>query len=289
MDDPQSEVAERASSRPVRSDVAGKGPVFVDLSGRRGRLVRHAGALAGAVCFGYSAVLGMGFAGGTAIAPETLIPGHPVTTEAFGREPKGAPEGHPGGRSDAHEYPSEDHGYYRPDGDPDRPRPYFPADAHHAGARKPTALARPAPPRTRRAPSARGKRSARGEHAARPGRRPAAHQAAHHAPRHQRSTAHRPGHAPHHPRPHKPASSHTSRPAPHKPPRKPVDPAPDPARKPPAAHPAKPAEPGPDRPQNPGKGQAKPPVNEPEPPVWGPATPAGINWQSLTPFGGGVS
>ncbi|MFD7507563.1 hypothetical protein ACFV9T_41915, partial [Streptomyces sp. NPDC059850] len=144
--DHQSDVAERAPSRPVRSDVAGRGPVFVDLSGRRGRLMRHAGALAGAVCFGYSAVLGMGFAGGTAIAPETLIPGRPVTTEAFGREPKVAPEGHSGGRDDAYEHPSGDHHpRYRHDG-PDHPLAHPPAHVRPAGGRKPTALARPAPP-----------------------------------------------------------------------------------------------------------------------------------------------
>ncbi|WP_421111322.1 hypothetical protein, partial [Streptomyces sp. NEAU-S77] len=153
--DPQSDVAERAPSRPVRSDVAGKGPVFVDLSGRRGRLVRHAGALAGAVCFGYSAVLGMGFAGGTAIAPETLIPGRPVTTEALGREPRSAPEGHSGGRSGAHEHPSENRYAQDDQNGPARPRPHSPAEARPAGARKPTALARPAPPLWHRAPSAR--------------------------------------------------------------------------------------------------------------------------------------
>ena len=85
-----------------------------------------------------------------------------------------------------------------------------------------------------------------------------------------------------------PASS-PARPAPHDPPRKPVDPAPGPVKKPPAAKPAKPAEPGPDRPQNPGKGQTKPPANEPELPVWGSTTPGGIDWQSLTPFRGGAS
>ncbi|MGR3934519.1 hypothetical protein [Streptomyces sp. BRA346] len=282
--DPQSDVAERAPSRPVRSEVARKGPVFVDLSGRRGRLVRHAGALAGAVCFGYSAVLGMGFAGGTAIAPETLIPGHPVTTEALGREPRSAPEGHYGRRPATHEHPSEDrYDRYAPYGQdgPDRPRPHSPAEARPAGARKPTALARPAPPRSHRAPEARDARPRRGGHSARPGRRPAAH----HAPRHRRSAAHRPDQAPQHARPHKPAAS-PARPAPHKPPRKPVDPAPDPVKKPPAAKPGtpgKPAEPGPDRPQNPGKGQDKPPVNEPGPPAWGPVD---SNWQSFMPFRG---
>ncbi|MEU1802066.1 hypothetical protein [Streptomyces sp. NPDC019937] len=276
--DPQSDVAERAPSRPVRSDVAGKGPVFVDLSGRRGRLVRHAGALAGAVCFGYSAVLGVGFAGGTAIAPETLIPSHPVTTKAFGREPGSAPEGPFGGRSGMREHPSEDR--YAPDGGPDRPRPHAPADVRPASARMPTALARPAPPQPHRVSPARDVRPARAAHPARSGHGPRAH----HAPRHRRSAAHRPGRAPHHARHHKPASS-PARPAP----RKPVGPAPDPVKKPPAAKPAKPAEPGPDRPRNPGNGQAERPVNEPGTPAWGPALPTGIDWQSLTSFRGGVS
>lgn len=268
--------------------------MFVDLSGRRGRLVRHAGALAGAVCFGYSAVLGMGFAGGTAIAPETLIPGRPVTTEAFGREPKGAPEGHFGSRDSTHEHPSGDH-RYRQDG-PDHPQPHPPAAVRPASARKPTALARPAPPQPHRASGARGERHGRGN-AARPGRRPGAH----HAPRHQRPAAHQPGRTPHHARPHEPASP-PGRPAPHKPPRKPAGQAPDPVKRPPAAKPgtpdkpgtpAKPADPGPDRPQNPGNGngngQTKPPANEPEAPVWGPSTPGGINWQAFSPFRGRVS
>ncbi|WP_432586859.1 hypothetical protein ABVG11_14035 [Streptomyces sp. HD1123-B1] len=79
-------------TRPLRPEVAGKGPVFVDPSGRRGRLVRHAGVIAGAVCLGYSVVLAVSFAGGTAFAPEMLIPGQPISTEAFGRKPQGRVE-----------------------------------------------------------------------------------------------------------------------------------------------------------------------------------------------------
>jgi hypothetical protein len=51
------------------------GPVFVDNSGRRARLLRRFGMLVGAVCFGYAVVLGMAFMGwGTSLTPSSLIP-----------------------------------------------------------------------------------------------------------------------------------------------------------------------------------------------------------------------
>ncbi|WP_413757618.1 hypothetical protein [Streptomyces sp. MMBL 11-3] len=66
------------------------GPVFVDNSGRRARLLRRIGLLLGAVCIGYAVVLGMAFMGwGTSLTPSSLLP--------FGA---GGPEGGPdGGRN----------------------------------------------------------------------------------------------------------------------------------------------------------------------------------------------
>ncbi|MEU7625869.1 hypothetical protein [Streptomyces hygroscopicus] len=160
--DPQSDVAERAPSRPLRADVARKGPVFVDLSGRRGRLVRHVGVLAGAACLGYSAVLGVGYAGGTSFAPRTLVPGRPVATEAFGREPDRAPEGRSGpsgsrARTDAHTYAPTQHQHRRHHSGSGRPE--------HSAAREPdappsvTTRPRPAParPADRRQPPGPGR------------------------------------------------------------------------------------------------------------------------------------
>ncbi|MGW5693802.1 hypothetical protein ACWEWX_23440, partial [Streptomyces asiaticus] len=146
--DPQSDVAERAPSRPLRADVARKGPVFVDLSGRRGRLVRHVGVIAGAACLGYSAVLGLAYAGGTPFAPQTLIPGHPVSTEALGRGPAHTREGRSGPsdsheRRDAHAYGYEEE--YGDDGDGPTHRQHR-RERHgsgrpaHRDAREPVAL-----------------------------------------------------------------------------------------------------------------------------------------------------
>ncbi|MET8182759.1 hypothetical protein [Streptomyces sp. NPDC005336] len=225
--DPQSDVAERAPSRPLRPEVVRKGPVFVDLSGRRGRLVRHAGVVAGAVCFGYSAVLGVGFAGGTAIAPETLIPGRPVATEAFGREPKGAPDGHSVARKRSAEHTPSDR--------ESRPRPehrHAPTQPRPLAARQPaawhpviTTQPRPAPPQ----PAASAPRRV----APRP------------APTHSRPTGHAPGAGPRHPeRPasRQPSPAHAHPGAGHSA-KPPVDKAPGPSKKPPAG--AKPPAKGP--------------------------------------------
>ncbi|MER6140061.1 hypothetical protein ABT174_08380 [Streptomyces sparsogenes] len=67
----------RRARRRVRtaSDTASDGPVFVDSSGRRARLLRRAGVLAGITLLGYTMVLALAFMGGTPFAPETLIPG----------------------------------------------------------------------------------------------------------------------------------------------------------------------------------------------------------------------
>ncbi|MGW0567713.1 hypothetical protein [Streptomyces tauricus] len=51
------------------------GPVFVDNSGRRAKLLRRIGTLLGIVCIGYAVVLGMAFMGwGTSLTPSSLLP-----------------------------------------------------------------------------------------------------------------------------------------------------------------------------------------------------------------------
>ncbi len=51
------------------------GPVFVDNSGRRVKLLRRIGTLLGIVCIGYAVVLGMAFMGwGTSLTPSSLLP-----------------------------------------------------------------------------------------------------------------------------------------------------------------------------------------------------------------------
>ncbi|MGW6009067.1 hypothetical protein [Streptomyces sp. NPDC055210] len=51
------------------------GPVFVDNSGRRARLLRRIGTLLGVVCIGYAVVLGMAFMGwGPSLTPSSLLP-----------------------------------------------------------------------------------------------------------------------------------------------------------------------------------------------------------------------
>lgn len=94
---PQSDVAERAPTRLLAADEAAAGPVFVDLSGRRARLLRHAGVVAGTAVLGYTALLGAGFSGGTTLAPDTPVPGSGATAVPVGpadRDAKGARRGH---------------------------------------------------------------------------------------------------------------------------------------------------------------------------------------------------
>lgn len=226
--DPQSDVAERATSRPLRADVARKGPVFVDLSGRRGRLVRHVGVVAGAACLGYSAVLGLGYAGGTPFAPQTLIPGRPVSTEAFGRGPEHTPEERSGPsespeRRAAHAYGYEeaygdgDGDAYGDDGHGPTHRQH-PRERHasgrpeHGGAREAVAL----PPITTRPRPAPPQPDPPKVHRAAP-----RHSPAHHRPVSRGSAAghrsgkhHKGGHTPSHPVAHPPGkrpagASHT--------------------------------------------------------------------------------
>ncbi|MFC9848338.1 hypothetical protein ACFWFF_00660 [Streptomyces sp. NPDC060223] len=57
------------------ADGPADGPVFVDNSGRRSRLLRRVGTLVGVVCLGYAVVLGMAFMGwGISVTPSALIP-----------------------------------------------------------------------------------------------------------------------------------------------------------------------------------------------------------------------
>ncbi|MEV0243043.1 hypothetical protein AB0I06_24365 [Streptomyces sp. NPDC050674] len=78
--------------RRKRGNGSVEGPVFVDNSGRRARLLRRIGLLLGAVCLGYAAVLGAAFLGwGTSLTPSQLLP-------FAGAGPDGGrPEGVPGG------------------------------------------------------------------------------------------------------------------------------------------------------------------------------------------------
>lgn len=63
--------------------------MFVDSTGRRARLLRRLGLLLGAVCVGYTAVLGLAFMGvGISVTPSSLLP--------FGVGGGGGPEGGPG-------------------------------------------------------------------------------------------------------------------------------------------------------------------------------------------------
>jgi hypothetical protein len=58
-----------------RGNGSAEGPVFVDNSGRRSRLLRRIGLLVGIACLGYTVVLGMAFMGwGTSLTPSSLFP-----------------------------------------------------------------------------------------------------------------------------------------------------------------------------------------------------------------------
>lgn len=60
------------------------GPVFVDNSGRRAKLLRRIGTLLGIVCIGYAVVLGMAFMGwGTSLTPSSLLPFGAAWPERF--------------------------------------------------------------------------------------------------------------------------------------------------------------------------------------------------------------
>ncbi|MFF2125259.1 hypothetical protein ACFVW1_07630 [Streptomyces olivochromogenes] len=89
--------------RRKRGNASEDGPVFVDNSGRRARLLRRCGMLVGAVCFGYAVVLGMAFMGwGTSLTPSSLFPfsgGQAGSAPGGNLRPQGgvAPTGRPTG------------------------------------------------------------------------------------------------------------------------------------------------------------------------------------------------
>ncbi|MFD7706445.1 hypothetical protein ACFV6E_29360 [Streptomyces sp. NPDC059785] len=74
----ESAIENRATARGrrrKRGSGPAEGPVFVDNSGRRARLLRRIGMLLGIACIGYAAVLGMAFMGwGTSLTPSSLLP-----------------------------------------------------------------------------------------------------------------------------------------------------------------------------------------------------------------------
>ncbi|WP_369186239.1 hypothetical protein [Streptomyces sp. R08] len=85
-----------------------EGPVFVDNSGRRSKVLRRIGLLMGAVCLGYAFVLGMAFMGwGISLNPSSLLPfgggqagsapggGYGPDGGRGGVAPSGAPTGAP--------------------------------------------------------------------------------------------------------------------------------------------------------------------------------------------------
>jgi hypothetical protein len=81
--------------RRKRDNASAEGPVFVDNSGRRSKLLRRVGTLVGVVCLGYAVVLGMAFMGiGTSINPSSLVPfaggqGGPQNSGPGGFQPQG--------------------------------------------------------------------------------------------------------------------------------------------------------------------------------------------------------
>ncbi|MEU1708354.1 hypothetical protein ABZ478_23780 [Streptomyces sp. NPDC005706] len=71
-------VESRATGRGRRrkhGNGSAEGPVFVDSTGRRSKVLRRIGTLVGVVCLAYTGVLGAAFMGwGTSLNPSSLIP-----------------------------------------------------------------------------------------------------------------------------------------------------------------------------------------------------------------------
>ncbi|MFI5798293.1 hypothetical protein [Streptomyces sp. NPDC051677] len=88
----ESRAAARGSRRSrKRDDASAEGPVFVDNSGRRSKLLRRIGLLLGVGCLAYAVVLGAAFMGwGTSLTPSSLLP-------FGGGGPRGAQNSGPGG------------------------------------------------------------------------------------------------------------------------------------------------------------------------------------------------
>ncbi|WP_392673874.1 hypothetical protein [Streptomyces sp. LN785] len=72
---------------------AQEGPVFVDGSGRRARLLRRAGIALGLGCAGYVAVLGLAFMGGISMSPSELLPFDGAPSAQGGPGAKTPPDG----------------------------------------------------------------------------------------------------------------------------------------------------------------------------------------------------
>ncbi|MFE7644499.1 hypothetical protein [Streptomyces phaeoluteigriseus] len=71
----ESRAAARGRRRKRGNDSAAEGPVFVDNSGRRSKLLRRIGVLMGVGCLVYAVVLGAAFMGwGTSLNPSSLLP-----------------------------------------------------------------------------------------------------------------------------------------------------------------------------------------------------------------------
>src|SRR4051794_36992671 len=68
-----------------------EGPVFVDSTGRRSKVLRRIGLLVGVVCLAYAGVLGAAFMGwGTSLTPSSLFPfGNAQGGQAPGIRPQG--------------------------------------------------------------------------------------------------------------------------------------------------------------------------------------------------------
>ncbi|MET8244562.1 hypothetical protein ABZV31_09175 [Streptomyces sp. NPDC005202] len=61
--------------RRKRGNGSTEGPVFVDTSGRRSKVLRRIGLLVGLACLAYAVVLGAAFMGwGTSLNPSSLLP-----------------------------------------------------------------------------------------------------------------------------------------------------------------------------------------------------------------------
>ncbi|MCZ9345115.1 hypothetical protein NGM37_45965, partial [Streptomyces sp. TRM76130] len=96
----ESRAAARGRRR-KRGNESAEGPVFVDNSGRRAKLLRRLGILVGVVCCGYATVLVLAFMGiGTSISPSSLLPfggGGNASAPGGGMWPQGgvAPSGIP--------------------------------------------------------------------------------------------------------------------------------------------------------------------------------------------------
>ncbi|MGW0332327.1 hypothetical protein ACWD0J_10730 [Streptomyces sp. NPDC003011] len=71
----ENRAAVQRGRRRKRGSGSVEGPVFVDNSGRRSKLLRRIGLLVGVVCLGYAVVLGMAFMGiGISANPSSLVP-----------------------------------------------------------------------------------------------------------------------------------------------------------------------------------------------------------------------